>query len=484
MNKSQGIDTSTWKIPSISRDIELNSSIKELQCLLIRELQFKQDVAFETIEREDISYIHKEQLLKHKEARWLVKEYPENVKLALAEIYTEYVQEYQELVRLSWNKYPESINKEWKLVIPFVQIDMVYLPEKFLEAVKDYAPWLIKEVLKPFIFEIESSVAYYDLLSKIWTNSWERLWWFAEWFREQLDKIRGITGKKISLLVTSPIKYESIKELEFGVTQWEIPDVTMIREKSGFDSILWPNEFIKYFRRRVSDTLFYVRASNDASELKSWGTDVLENLLQNEEYRTFIRNHSITTNIDEPGSTFSINDTKKYMKNMGLGFFFDSIESIISEEALGYINLWKDFSKFTGEFYTEELKKYLFAIWVDESIIKKGELTFRCKPVEWSYGAYGHVRLRIQDAKSRRKLRDAMIWKWQYILQVEHKAPLLVNIHNSREYRWIDRIFMSMNRDGKVKFMQWFTNIIPADNDEARKNNIHWSRVTEYWTIY
>jgi hypothetical protein len=44
---------------------------------------------------------------------------------------------------------------------------MVYLPENFLQVAKDYAPSVLKEVLRPFIFEIESSIAYYELLSRI-----------------------------------------------------------------------------------------------------------------------------------------------------------------------------------------------------------------------------------------------------------------------------------------------------------------------------
>jgi hypothetical protein len=171
------------------------------------------------------------------------------------------------------------------------------------------------------------------------------------------------------------------------------------------------------------------------------------------------------------------------MKNMGLWFFFNSIESIISEEALGYIQKWKDFSRFTGKLYTTELEQYLLAIWVDANTINTGDLIFRCKPVEWSYGAYGHVRLRIQDAKSRRKLRDAMQQQSTYLLQVEHQAPIIVNIANNKNYRWIDRVFMSMDSAGNIEFMQWFTNIIPADNDEAKKNNIHWGRLTEYGAI-
>ncbi len=488
MNDYKYIEFLTWRYPySPSYRIQ-NPDIREFRNLLKRSLTDKQNACFETVERDDLLYIFKEERLKHKEAVGLKKEYPENVKIALGDIYNEYIEEYQRLVKLSWNSYPKSLNKRWKIIIPFIQIDMVYLPESFLEAIKNCNPWFIKEVIKPFIFEIESSVAYYELLSKIWTRIWiknsDNQWWFANWFHELLDNIRSNTWKKISLLVTSKSKYKSIKEFEFWIAASDILNDADVREKSGFDSIIWPDEFINYFRRKVSDTLFYVRSSTDASELKSWSMEGTDNLIDNEEYRTFIRSYSITTNIDEPGSAFPINDTKKYMKNMGLWFLFDSIESIISEEAIDYIKQWKDFSKFTGRFYTKELEKYLFAIWVDESMIKKGEITFRCKPVEWSYGAYGHVRLKIQDAKSRRKLRDSMIWKWQYILQVEHLAPLLVNTSNGKEYRWIDRIFMSMDRDGRIKFMQWFTNIIPADNDEAKKNNIHWSRFTEYWIIY
>jgi len=458
--------------------------ISKLQSLLRRSLQDKQDVTFATIEREEFPYIFRDEQLLHKEAKWLRKEYPGNVKLALADIYSDYVKEYQRLVELSWNTYPMSLNKEGIFYIPFIQIDMVYLPENFLQAAKNSTPQALKAVLKPFIFEIESSIAYYELLSSIGSNNTSERNWFANWLQKQLDQVRQDTGKKVSLLVTSQSKYQSVKELEFGVAALAPLVDQRVREKSWFDSLIWPDEFIDYFRMKLSDTLFYVRASSDANELKSPNNEATKNILEDEEYRNFIRQNSITTNIDNPNTPFPINDTKKYMKNMGLWFFFNSVDSIISEEALDYIQRWKDFSKFTGKLYTQELEQYLLAIWVDVDTIKKGELTFRCKPVEWSYGAYGHVRLRIQDAKSRKKLREAMLSRWQYILQVEHQAPLILNTSNRKLYKWIDRIFMSMDREWNIKFMQWFINIIPADNDEAKKNNIHWSRLTEYWIIY
>jgi len=69
---------------------------------------------------------------------------------------------------------------------------------------------------------------------------------------------------------------------------------------------------------KLSDTLFYVRASSDANELKSPNNEATKNILEDEEYRNFIRQNSITTNIDNPNTPFPINDTKKYMKNMGL----------------------------------------------------------------------------------------------------------------------------------------------------------------------
>jgi hypothetical protein len=69
---------------------------------------------------------------------------------------------------------------------------------------------------------------------------------------------------------------------------------------------------------KLSDTLFYVRASSDTDELKSLSSDAIKNILQDKEYRDFIRQNSITANIDNPDTTFPINDTKKYMKNMGL----------------------------------------------------------------------------------------------------------------------------------------------------------------------
>jgi len=64
-----------------------------------------------------------------------------------------------------------SLNKEGIFYIPFIQIDMVYLPENFLQAAKNSTPQALKAVLKPFIFEIESSIAYYELLSSIGSNN-------------------------------------------------------------------------------------------------------------------------------------------------------------------------------------------------------------------------------------------------------------------------------------------------------------------------
>jgi hypothetical protein len=44
--------------------------------------------------------------------------------------------------------------------------------------------------------------------------------------------VRNDTGKKVSLLVTSQSKYQSIKELEFGIPASETMEDMRVREKS------------------------------------------------------------------------------------------------------------------------------------------------------------------------------------------------------------------------------------------------------------
>ena len=67
-----------------------------------------------------------------------------------------------------------------------------------------------------------------------------------------------------------------------------------------------------------------------------------------------------------------------------------------------------------------------------------------------------------------------------YLLQVENQSPTIINGKSGKEYKAIDRVFMRMDRDGNISFLEGFINAIPSDNDEAKKNNIHGSRLTEY----
>lgn len=475
------VENDAWSFYMLNR----KKYITYLQNSLRISLKEVQNMSFETKDRTDIPYIFRWEKLYHRQARNLEKRYPDNIKLALAILYNQYVEEYEQLVKQSGNTYPSAFSLSGNLVIPFIQIDMVYLPSSFLRSIQDCDPTILADVLRPFIFEIESSVAYYEFLSKI--NIWVpyNTSWFWLWLRLGIDDIRMRTGKKVALLVTSSTKYQSIKELEFWINWSLFIDDLTVKIKSGFDALLSPDEFREYYegiqKWKTSDTLFYVRASSDTQDFKDQKES--RNILQNEEYRDFIRSNSITVNIDSPDTAFPLNDTKRYMRNMWLGLPFTSIDEIIPIWVLECVRNNNDFSSFSWPYYTPKVQEYLRSVWVGEDDIAEWKLVFRCKPIEWSYGAYGHVRLNIQDAKSRRKLRDAMKNGGSYLLQIENQSPTIINDKSQKEYKAIDRIFMRMDRDGNISFLEGFINAIPSDSDEAKKNNIHGSRLTEYWYI-
>lgn len=479
------------RVESISRmNIETAKKlyIQDLQNILRKSIQQTQEFAFQTRDRDDIPYIFKWEKLLHKQALGLQKKYPDSIKVALWILFGRYAREFKNLVNItkdSLTSYQYCYTSGWDLMIPFTQFDITFLPEEFMKRMENIDPMILAEVLSPFIFEIESSIAYYELLSSI-TQVWNEVTSFGQGLREQLNMIRLKTWKKIILLATSNKKFQSIKELEFGVPWISQLDSKIIMQKSWFDGLFWPDDFVSYFNSLDwwigSDVIFYVRASTDASELKE-GWEKSSNLLENELYRQFIKDNTITANIDAPMSDFPINDTKKYMKNMSLGYSFNSLDEVISSEAMERIISGKNLDTFSGNFYTNELEQYLLAIWIDADIISSWKLTFRCKPMEGSYGAYGHVRLRIQDTKSRKKLKDAMRWWKSYVLQVEIPAVLIKNSATNEEFRAIDRVFMSMDGEGNVRFLEGFINAIPADNDEALKNNIHGSKLTQYGKI-
>lgn len=389
--------------------------------------------------------------------------YPETVTKALSEIYAEYNLAFDPLIKA---------NREWDTDYQhgmhgpnrtpsnhFVQIDMIGLPEDYLKTAANLDIDSVREDLKGRIFEIENSLAMYQLLIKIFAQN-DQDSRFGSKFRRGLDIVREINNRPIALLAVTDQKYQAMKESEFGKADNETLSNEEIREMSGFDTFFGPADFINHLSQNggESDYLLYVRSSDPVSKLRKPNTEVENPLLSDETLREVIKKYAVTFNIDNPewptGDNRRINDTKEYLITMGMAF------PISADTDLD----------------TEEFRKYL--------ILRGYDLEgagLRAKPMQSSYGCYGH--LRSIEKKFRQELRREIRQRGPYVIQPEMQTPVILNETDGRTYTYIDRNFFSS--DGKnFEFMGGFRSLMPMDSIEAQKGRVHGNGSTVWAEIY
>ena len=405
--------------------------------------------------------------------------YPAVVVQALAELYAEYNLAFCELVKA---------NREWDTDYQFmfcssgnpinfgVQIDMTGLPQGFLDAASDMSVDEVREVLRRGIFEIENSLAMYQLIERICAPAAEESF-FKQRFRASLEQLRTRFDKPIALLAVTEQKHAAMLESEFGKQPGESLSDEEVRALSGFDCLFGPEEFRAHVAENSGkcDYLLYVRSSDPVDKLKKPNIEVDHPLLGDDEMRCVIKANAVTFNVDDPTMSPArrINDTKGYMAPMGMAFEIEATTDLYSVEFVAHLDAHGLYQEFEGARLSPEFAAYLVCNGVDPKQIETGEVHLRAKPIQGTYGCYGHVTGSLTDGKRfRGELRRQMRKRGAYVIQPEMQIPSIVNTTDGAEFQYIDRNFFAFT-NGHPVFLGGFRSMMPVDSAEAKKGRIH-----------
>lgn len=400
--------------------------------------------------------------------------YPQIVINALIEIYREYNEAFRELV--SKNKecpedYRYAIDSRGTPINRWVQIDMVGLPEKFLELAENgqISAKEVKRVIRNSIFEIENSLAMYQLLMKMFSQKSQASKFETE-FKKSLDKLRKEMGGKerVKILLLAPTyeKYNAMLLSEFGRRPDDPQELTEqdVKQMSGFDMFMGPDQFRQFINQNngkcPENVLIYVRASDPVAKLANPDCEVANPLLSDPQIRQIIKERSITFNIDDPNwkqdNPKRINDTKGYLVTMGIAFELKNGDDILSKEAL----------------------EYLAGRGINPLMIESLMVKIRAKPLIGAYGCYGHHVVDLTNGDDRDKLKEDIQKRGKYVMQPELRTPKIIEKETGKSYLFIDRVFFCCDTEGNYNFMGGFRSCMPEDSIEAQRARNHGSSYT------
>lgn len=412
-----------------------------------------------------------------------VTEYPDVVVGALGDLYEEYNRRFTNLILK---------NREWETDYRFcqrpdgvyvngwVQIDMIGLNDEFLQLAKTLPRQEVRELLRTRIFEIENSLAMYQLLMKVFSQEGKDSLFESEW-RTSLDILRHRTGKKIALLAitqeTNGVKgkYELMRGSEFGKQKNDELTDDEVQTLSGFDKLFGPQEVIDYWEACTqsdveSEYLFYVRPSVPVSQLRDpgQGNGVYDSVLQFPQVRKFVQEYSVTPYLDPPDRPVveRLVDTKKYMSPMGMAFDINAVSDLDSLALFDYLRRQG----------------------VHPGQIVFGEVKVRVKPRELSYGVYGHIEsMSLGSAELRHELEKGIKERGPYVLQLELTVPTVVNSETGEEYKYIHRNFMyatfmnDKDAQGSYGWLGGFNSLARVDSALViKEKSIHGSDDTHW----
>lgn len=411
-------------------------------------------------------------------------QYPESIKQAITGLYREYNKAFIPLV---------EANREWPTdyqycmtgpdntpVNYFVQIDMVGLPDQYLEKAGNVSGKNLDIVLKRRIFEIENSLAMYGLMRNIFSQNGQESA-FKSKFDTTLNFLRQRFGKPIALLATTEEKYQAMRETEFGKHSGNYLGSEEVKQISGFDRFFSPRKFLEHLAQNEGecDYLLYVRSSDPVTKLKKPETQVENPLLSVDEVRRVIKKNSITFNIDNPrwetGSEKRINDTKAYLPLMNMAYRIDSPE-----------DAWTVTTIKNGQApkvtLNERLQEYLLSYGFKMDDLTLNAKTLRAKPMQSSYGCYGHVLVDINNGKDRQEVKRGLRDRGPYLIQPEMTTPVVINSKNGQSFTYIDRNFFSTN-GAEYQFVGGFRSLMPLQSMEAKQKRIHGNSATVWVEI-
>lgn len=359
----------------------------------------------------------------------------------------------------------------------FVQVDMVGLPTPFLDQAARSNPAAVEDAIRNGTFEIDNSLAMYQLLGKLFPRDGQPSR-FQETLRAGLDEIRERTGKPIALLAVTEEKAAAMRTTEFGKEPGEPLTDEEVFQMTGFDKFFGPKEFAEHVRENGGDSAYvlYARTSEPVAKLRKPNTTVSSPLLEDPDMRRVIKANAITFNVDDPTwgpeDPRTINDTKKYMAELGLAYAATVPEAVFTTQ-----NLKGGRSTTT---VSDELAEFLVARGVDPLDVDSNTVRLRAKPLNASYGCYGHASGTLDDKDFRGGVRKGMKERGPYVIQPEITTPTLVDEGTGETYVFIDRNFMTLDAKGKPVFMGGFRSLIPTDHEEAKSGRIHGNGATRW----
>lgn len=414
--------------------------------------------------------------------------YPEMILRALGELYMEYNYSFAPLV---------SMNREWETDYQFclangfpvncgVQIDMMGLTTDFLESASNTEPDQLKESLRGMIFEIENSLAMYQLLERIFARSNESF--FQPRFRRLLDTLRVRFERPVALLAVTDPKYNAMMSSEFGISNSRTISDSEVKALTGFDRFFSPDEFRRHVKKNNGSCryLLYARTSDPVSKLRDPSSAVEHPLLSDPAMRRVIKANSITFNVDAPewplGDERSINDTKGYMRTMRMAYPIASEEDLLSHDLIEHIRKGRAFHEHTGTFLSPGFHAFLKNQAGASTEVAQGKRALRCKPAKGTYGCYGHITGAISERNFRQDLRNGIKKRGPYVVQLELPTPRIINTTDGVTYSYMDRNFFGF-ADGKPFFMGGLRSLMPTNTMEAAKGRNHGNSETVWGEI-
>jgi hypothetical protein len=367
---------------------------------------------------------------------------------------------------------------------------MVGLPQGFLNHADKMDADVLRKVLKDHMFEIENSIAMYHLLQKLHTRDNQPSTW-DNVFRDGLDQIRERFGKPVALLAVTEPKYRAMKESEFGKAPDQPLPSDEVRRLTGFDNFFGPEDYVRYLQEHGESPILFVRSSDPVDKLKkpkvkdregNFVDNVVDNpLLQDPNLRRIIKAHSITFNIDRPGARpgaiDTINDTKKYLPMQGMAHRVDRLE-----------DAWTTHEVAKGKppivTLNPDLQAYLSTRGIDHRDVISGEVELRFKPMDVSYGCYGHVSTQVSRGKDRQEVKTNLEQRGAYIVQPELRTPTIINAKTGQEFTYIDRNFFATDDGENIRFMGGFRSLMPVDTVEAKQKRVHGNGSTVWAEVY
>lgn len=327
------------------------------------------------------------------------------------------------------------------VVEPFFQVDMVATSSDFLTQAAGEDSSQIAAQLKNRIFEFEPSIAMYELIHAFGANGD-----LGAHFRRDLDVLRLRHGKRIALLAPTAEKFSAVLASEFGLSehhglsQEELSD--LVKEVSGFDTVLGPDDFIDHLNANDGECefLLFVRPSDPVAKLKDPTALVNSPLLGDEKLRRIIRRNAITLNIDNPdwgiADPRKIKDSKAALPLLGMGLSLRNRDQVHK---------------------------------LDLSVGLQ-----RAKPRGGVFGAYGQKPIDAQNESHRLWLAEQIELRGPYLIQPEMAPLLIIDSSSSRQFLAMDRLFFSMV-SGTASFMGGIRILNPVESSNAKHGRLHGS---------